>query len=74
MFIAQQKRRPDVTLVRLRNLLQSILQIAPDPETVNSICVPFVTGSSSLTVGIQSHNFYCLLDSGAAVMAISAEV
>ena len=43
-------------------------------ESVNSICVPFMTGSSSLAVSIEGHDFNCLLDSGAAVTAISAEV
>ena len=43
-------------------------------ETVNSICFPFVAGTSSLTVSIEGHSFHCLLDSGAAVTAISAKV
>ena len=43
-------------------------------ETVNSICFPFVAGTSSLTVSIEGHSFRCLLDSGAAVTAISAKV
>jgi len=43
-------------------------------ETVNSICFPFVAGTSSLTVSIEGHSFHCLLDSGAAVTAISTKV
>ena len=43
-------------------------------ETFNSICFPFVAATSSLTVSIEGHSFHCVLDSGAAVTAISAKV
>ena len=43
-------------------------------DTVNSICVPFVTENSTLPISIAGHNFYCLIDSGAAVTAVSAKV
>ena len=43
-------------------------------DTVNSICVPFVAENSTLPISIAGHNFYCLIDSGAAVTAVSAKV
>ena len=43
-------------------------------EPDSNISPPFVTGSSTLPVSIEGHNFYCLIDSGAAVTAVSAKV
>ena len=43
-------------------------------EPDSNISLPFVTGSSTLPVSIEGHNFYCLIDSGAAVTAVSAKV
>ena len=43
-------------------------------DTVNGICVPFVAENSSLPISTAGHNFYCLIDSGAAVTAVSAKV
>ena len=43
-------------------------------EPYSSISLPFVAGSSTLPVSIEGHNFYCLIDSGAAVTAVSAKV
>ena len=40
----------------------------------SNISLPFVAGSSTLPVSIEGHNFYCLIDSGAAVTAVSAKV
>ena len=43
-------------------------------EADSNICLPFVAGSSTLPVSIEGHNLYCLIDSGAAVTAVSAKV
>ena len=43
-------------------------------EPDSNISLPFVAGSSTLPVSIEGHNFYCLIDSGAAVTAVSAKV
>ena len=43
-------------------------------DTVNGIRVPFVAENSTLPISIAGHNFYCLIDSGAAVTAVSAKV
>ena len=43
-------------------------------DTVNGICVPSVAENSTLPISIAGHNFYCLIDSGAAVTAVSAKV
>ena len=43
-------------------------------EADSNICLPFVAASSTLPVSIEGHNFYCLIDSGAAVTAVSAKV
>ena len=43
-------------------------------DTINGICVPFVAENSTLPISIAGHNFYCLIDSGAAVTAVSAKV
>ena len=40
-----------------------------EPDSNNSL--PFVAGSSTLPVSTEGHNFYCLIDSGAAVTAVS---
>ena len=40
----------------------------------NGICVPFVAENPTLPISIAGHNFYCLIDSGAAVTAVSAKV
>ena len=43
-------------------------------EPDSNISLPFVAGSSTLPVSIEGHNFYCLIDLGAAVTAVSAKV
>ena len=43
-------------------------------ELDSNISLPFVAGSSTLPVSIEGHNIYCLIDSGAAVTAVSAKV
>ena len=43
-------------------------------EPDSNISLPFVAGRSTLPVSIEGHNFYCLIDSGAAVTAVSAKV
>ena len=43
-------------------------------EPDSNISLPFVAGSSTLPVSIEGHNIYCLIDSGAAVTAVSAKV
>ena len=43
-------------------------------DTVDGICVPFVAEKSTLPISIASNSFYCLIDSGAAVTAVSAKV
>ena len=40
-------------------------------EPDSNISRPFVTGRSTLPVSTEGHNFYCLIDSGAAVTAVS---
>ena len=39
----------------------------PDSNT----SLPFAAGSSTLPVRVEGNNFYCLIDSGAAVTAVS---
>ena len=41
---------------------------------VDGICVPFVAENSTLPISVVGHNFSCLIDSGAAVTAVSAKV
>ena len=43
-------------------------------EPESDISLPFVAGSSTLPVSKDGHNFYCLIDSGAAVTAVTAKV
>ena len=43
-------------------------------EPDSDISLPFVAGSSTLPVSKDGHNFYCLIDSGAAVTAVTAKV
>ena len=43
-------------------------------EPDSNISLPFVAGSSTLPVSIEGHSIYCLIDSGAAVTAVSAKV
>ena len=43
-------------------------------EPDSNISLPFLAGSSTLPVSIEGHNIYCLIDSGAAVTAVSAKV
>ena len=43
-------------------------------EPDSNISLSFVAGSSTLPVSIEGHNFYCLIDSGVAVTAVSAKV
>ena len=43
-------------------------------DTINGICVPFVAENSTLPISIAGHNFYCLIDSGAAFTAVNAKV
>ena len=43
-------------------------------EPDSNISLPFVAGSSTLPVSTEGHNFYCLIDSGATVTAVSAKV
>ena len=43
-------------------------------DMVDGICVPFVAENSTLPISVVGHNFSCLIDSGAAVTAVSAKV
>ena len=43
-------------------------------EADSNISLPFVAGSSTLPVSMEGHSFHCLIDSGAAVTAVSAKV
>ncbi|PFX13076.1 hypothetical protein AWC38_SpisGene22872 [Stylophora pistillata] len=43
-------------------------------DKVNDISISFAPGSALLPVSIEGHNFQCLIDSGAALTAVSANV
>ncbi|XP_022785634.1 uncharacterized protein LOC111325979 [Stylophora pistillata] len=43
-------------------------------DKVDDISISFAPGSALLPVSIKGHNFQCLIDSGAAVTAVSANV
>lgn len=73
-------RRTDTGPTRTCSSERSTAGYSPDfnaesnTEPIESISFQFSSGSSLLTVNIEGYDFHCLLDSGAAVTAISASV
>lgn len=47
---------------------------AASEVTIDTICFPFVANSSSISISIEGHTFRCLVDTGAAITAVSAYV
>ena len=43
-------------------------------DTIDTICFPFVAGCSTIPISIESYEFRCLVDTGAAITAASANV
>ena len=43
-------------------------------DTIDSICFPFVAGCSTIPISIEGYEFRCLVDTGAAITAVSANV
>ena len=62
-------KKEHLQLVLEAERFQPILRMRRFWTSVNSICVPFVAENSTLPISIAGHNFYCLIDSGAAVTA-----
>ena len=43
-------------------------------DTIDTICFPFVAGCSTIPNSIEGYEFRCLVDTGAAITAVSANV
>ena len=43
-------------------------------DTIDTICFPFVAGCSTIPISIESYEFRCLVDTGAVITAVSANV
>ena len=43
-------------------------------NTIDTVCFPFVAGCSTIPISIEGYEFRCLVDTGAAITAVSADV